>query len=86
MNFRTQICKNKIHSRRISTYRVKVWALFRPGAIIYFASWFWLQVISYFLQINVLVKKVHARERACTFSGAHGYFRVSSLSRYGLKK
>ena len=74
MNFRAQICK--IHSRRIPTYRVEVWALFRPGAIINSASWFWLQVISYFLQINFLVKKVHAR----------GYFRVSSLSRYGLKK
>ena len=86
MNFRAQICKNKIHSRRISTYRVEVWALFRPGAIINFASWFWLQVISYFLQINFLVKKVHARERTCTFSRARGYFRVSSLSRYGLKK
>ena len=86
MNFRAQICKNKIHSRRISTYRVEVWALFRPGAIINFASWFWLQIISYFLQINFFVKKVHARERACTFSRVRGYFRFSSLSLYGLKK
>ena len=85
MNFRAQICKKKIHSR-ISTYRVKVWALFIRGAMINFASWFRLQVISYFPQINVLVKKVHARERACTFSRVRGYFRVSSLSRYGLKK
>ena len=86
MNFRAQICKKKIHSRRISTYRVVVWVLFRPGAIINFSSWFRLQVVSYFVQINFLVKKVHARERACPFSRARGYFRVSSLSRYGLKK
>ena len=38
MNFRAQICKNKIHFRRISTYRVEVWPLFRPGVIINFCS------------------------------------------------
>ena len=38
MNFRAQICKNKIHFRRISTCRVEVWALFRPGVIINFSS------------------------------------------------
>ena len=76
MNFRAQICKNKTHSRRISTYRVEVWALFRPGAIINFSSWFRLQVVSYFVQINFLVKEVHARERAYTFSRVRGYFRV----------
>ena len=63
MNFRAQICENEIHSRRISTYHVEVWALFRPGVIINFSAWFRLQVVSYFVQINFLVTKVHVRER-----------------------
>ena len=52
MNFRAQICKNKIHSRIISTNCVVVWGLFRPGAIISYASWLRLQVVQYFLQIR----------------------------------
>ena len=52
MNFCAQICKNKIHSRRISTNCVVVWGLFRPGAIINYRSWLRLQVVPYFLQIR----------------------------------
>ena len=52
MNFRAQIYKNKIHSRRISTNCVVVWVPFRPRAIISYASWFRLQVVPYFLQIR----------------------------------
>jgi len=52
MNFHAKICKNKIHSRRISTNCVVVWVLFRPGAIINHASWLTLQVVPYFLQIR----------------------------------
>ena len=54
MNFRAQICKNKNHSRRISTNCVVVWGLFRPGAIISYASRLRLQVVPYFLQIRDL--------------------------------
>ena len=85
LNFRAKICKNEIHSRRISTYRVVVWVLFRPGAMINYGSWFRLQVVPYFLQINVFSTEVYAQERA-TLSHARGYFRVSRLSLYGLIK
>ena len=52
MNFRAKICKNNIHCRRISTNCVVVWGLFRPGAIINYASWLRLEVVPYFLQIR----------------------------------
>ena len=52
MNFRAKICKNNIHCRRISTNCVVVWGLFRPGAIINYASWLRLQVVPYFRQIR----------------------------------
>ena len=74
LNLCAKICKNEIHSRRISTYCVVMWVLFRPGAIINYGFWFRLQVVPYFLPINVFsagsirVGESHPQSRAWLFS------------------
>ena len=62
-----------------------VWELFGPGAMINYGSWFRLQVGPYFLEINAFSAGSTRAERV-TLSHARGYFRVSRLSLYGLRK